>query len=195
MLIVTRRLFTSRCLSTIASESFARKPPKTLVLNADYTPISITSAARSIALCVNKRATAIKMSDQYLKSELMNFQCPSIIVLSNYVKLAQRGSAETLLSSRTGILRRDRYTCQYCGDYANTVDHVKPRCRGGLHTWDNLVAACSRCNTKKGSKELSQTTMKLQQQPRQPSLYDVNRSKIATRFERVKAWETYLQPA
>ena len=48
-------------------------------------------------------------------------------------------------SIRVRVLRRDRYTCQYCGDPANTVDHVKPRSHGGGDELTNLVACCVRC--------------------------------------------------
>lgn len=30
-----------------------------------------------------------------------------------------------------------------------SVDHVKPKCEGGLDTLDNLVLCCKNCNTKK----------------------------------------------
>ena len=33
-----------------------------------------------------------------------------------------------------------------------TVDHVIPRSRGGLTSWDNVVAACSSCNLVKGNR-------------------------------------------
>jgi 5-methylcytosine-specific restriction endonuclease McrA len=53
---------------------------------------------------------------------------------------------------RERILRRDGYICQYCGQEADTVDHVIPRRLGGLDSDDNLVAACSRCNYSKGGR-------------------------------------------
>ena len=49
-------------------------------------------------------------------------------------------------------LRRDRNMCAYCGGYADTVDHVLPRCRGGGDSWFNLVAACRYCNGLKGDR-------------------------------------------
>jgi len=51
---------------------------------------------------------------------------------------------------RRFILRRDKYTCQYCGDRADTVDHMKPVSKGGLDTPQNCVAACTVCNQVKG---------------------------------------------
>lgn len=50
------------------------------------------------------------------------------------------------------MLNRDAYTCAYCGDVANEVDHVYPKSKGGEDTLDNLVAACRRCNILKKDK-------------------------------------------
>lgn len=51
---------------------------------------------------------------------------------------------------RYEILRRDNYTCRYCGAFAPLVrlevDHVMPRARGGKDTAGNLVTACEDCN-------------------------------------------------
>jgi len=52
------------------------------------------------------------------------------------------------------VLRRDCYTCHYCGNPgANEVDHVIARVNGGGDEMDNLVACCRLCNLKKGKKE------------------------------------------
>ena len=52
------------------------------------------------------------------------------------------------------VLRRDCYTCHYCGNPgANEVDHVIPRVSGGGDELSNLVASCRLCNLKKGKKE------------------------------------------
>ena len=53
---------------------------------------------------------------------------------------------------RKQVLTRDRHTCHYCGDTATEADHVIPRSKGGQDTFDNLVAACKKCNTSKGDK-------------------------------------------
>jgi 5-methylcytosine-specific restriction endonuclease McrA len=47
---------------------------------------------------------------------------------------------------RLRILQRDGYQCFWCGEEANTCDHVIPVARGGSDDPDNLVAACKRCN-------------------------------------------------
>lgn len=47
------------------------------------------------------------------------------------------------------VLKRDKYICHYCGKKANTTDHIVPVAKGGTDNEDNLVAACSVCNSKK----------------------------------------------
>jgi 5-methylcytosine-specific restriction endonuclease McrA len=57
-----------------------------------------------------------------------------------------RGSTRKWRETRLRILRRDAYRCHYCGQAANTVDHVIPKAKGGTDDPSNLVAACARCN-------------------------------------------------
>lgn len=56
---------------------------------------------------------------------------------------------------RAKALKRDGYTCQYCGDKATTADHIVPRSKGGPNTMANLVACCSRCNEIAGGREFA----------------------------------------
>ena len=55
-------------------------------------------------------------------------------------------------TQRLIVLKRDCYTCAYCGEPANEVDHIQPRVLGGTDDLDNLVAACRRCNAMKGKR-------------------------------------------
>lgn len=60
--------------------------------------------------------------------------------------LKSAGSTTAWRKLRKRILERDQYICQYCGNEADTVDHVIERSKGGTDSLDNLVAACRRCN-------------------------------------------------
>lgn len=56
-----------------------------------------------------------------------------------------------------------------------TFDHVVPRARGGVTSWQNVVAACSPCNLHKGSKTLKQAGMRLARIPREPTPAEMQR--------------------
>jgi 5-methylcytosine-specific restriction endonuclease McrA len=57
---------------------------------------------------------------------------------------------------RQQIFEAWQHQCAYCGDAADTLDHVKPRHKGGATVTSNLVPACRPCNRKKGSEEWQQ---------------------------------------
>jgi hypothetical protein len=54
---------------------------------------------------------------------------------------------------RRSILEAWNHCCAYCAQPAATLDHVVPKHRGGLNSRLNLVAACERCNRRKGSED------------------------------------------
>ncbi|KAG6393400.1 hypothetical protein SASPL_147641 [Salvia splendens] len=63
---------------------------------------------------------------------------------------------------------------KYCSSTENlTIDHVFPIARGGKWTWENLVAACARCNSRKGQKTLEESSMKLLKVPKAPKDYEL----------------------
>ncbi|MEF3305895.1 HNH endonuclease [Paenibacillus sp. GYB003] len=57
-------------------------------------------------------------------------------------------------SFRRFILNRDAYTCHFCGEYGDTIDHLLPRAKGGHTTPANCVCACSVCNQSKAARDL-----------------------------------------
>jgi len=60
---------------------------------------------------------------------------------------------------RFETLKRDDFTCQYCGRKSPEVklqaDHIKPRCEGGRDDLRNLITACADCNAGKWGRSLS----------------------------------------
>lgn len=88
-----------------------------------------------------------------VRSPSLTIPKPLVICLNRYVP---RFTKEVVLKhddlvSKKMILTRDNWTCQYCGLFGDTVDHIMPKSRGGGHTWGNLVAACSSCNGAKAN--------------------------------------------
>ena len=167
-----------RC-ATVAAEAAvgpSRAWHKTLVLNADYTPLSITSAIRSLGLIDSQKAFALEMSPHHLRSEALRLACPSVIVLAQYVK--KQAPWAVARADRYSVYRRDNGVCQYCSAPATTMDHVVPKSKGGDSSWSNIVACCLACNLRKGSKLLSQTSMTLINQPRTPTLQEMTRWRI-----------------
>ena len=55
---------------------------------------------------------------------------------------------------RKGIYQYFNHGCVYCGSPAESLDHAKPKAKGGETVTSNLLPACKSCNQDKGSKEL-----------------------------------------
>lgn len=75
--------------------------------------------------------------------------------------------------SNATLFRRDHNTCLYCGlKFSNrdlSRDHVIPVSRGGLDDWMNVVTSCKRCNTRKGDRLLSESSLSLLALPYRPN--------------------------
>jgi 5-methylcytosine-specific restriction endonuclease McrA len=140
--------------------------PRILVLNAGYEPLGLASIKRSVMLVMNGIAEIVEESDQFLRTPSMHYPIPSIIRLKRMI----RRPPGRLALNRRNVLRRDQYTCQYCGRHSSdlTIDHVLPKSRGGPNAWDNLVAACRACNLKKKNRTPEEAGMKLQARPIAP---------------------------
>ncbi len=137
-----------------------------LVLNANFAPINVCNVKRALGLILADKATLVLNGRGYIRTVRQNVPCPSIIRLSYMVKRPR----PAVKLSKQEIFRRDRHTCQYCGNRTSnlTLDHVIPRHMGGAHTWENLVAACPSCNLRKGGRTIAQAGMTLLSRPSAP---------------------------
>ena len=137
-----------------------------LVLNANFEPINVCNTRRALSLILNGKAQLILNGRGEIRTVSRRFPIPSIIRLERMIR---RPRPRIKLAKRE-ILRRDNYTCQYCGQHASvlTIDHVVPRHLGGEHVWGNLVTACSSCNHRKGGRTLEQAHMQLMRIPVEP---------------------------
>lgn len=147
---------------------------KTLVLDVAYRPISVVNWKRALVMEMLAKAEVLEYYDDIgIQSVNDVFPLPAVMKVCFYVKNINSGSCQ-LNASRKSILMRDRYECQYCGSRTNlTIDHVIPISRGGEWKYDNLVTACSRCNTKKGSKLPHECRMHPKKAPSTPKFLSV----------------------
>ncbi len=140
-----------------------------LVLNASYEPLNIVSIKRAIVLLLKEKAEVVEAAKAQVRAERTVLDWPLVIRLVTYVPLPRR---LPLPLSRRTVLARDVYTCQYCGAQPGradlTVDHVLPRSRGGLTTWENVTTACGPCNRRKGNRTPDEAGMKLLSVPTRP---------------------------
>ena len=148
------------------SSAYTMQKP-VLVLNASYEPINICGARRALILVLKGVAKTEEEQGAILHAALLRIPMPSVIRLLEYRRIPH----QTRALSRKNILLRDRNSCQYCGIVLPagelTLDHVLPRSRGGLSTWENLVACCHSCNRRKGNHLLSELSeIKLLREPR-----------------------------
>ena len=141
---------------------------KILVLNSTYEPLQFCAAKRAILLVLTGRAEKIECDGFVVRSPTMAFQLPTVIRVLNRVQRVKRNS---VAFSKKNILRRDDYTCQYCGvqDHPLTIDHITPKSRGGKTSWANIIVACKPCNLKKGSRTAVEAGMKILKKPVRPN--------------------------
>ena len=160
-----------------------------LVLNASYEPLSIVSFRRATCLVLDDKAEIVEHDGSVLRSPSVTVPVPSVVRLRYMVRVARRRQA---VLSRRAVFARDDHTCQYCGGPADSIDHVLPRSRGGGHDWENLVAACRRCNLAKRDRTPEEAGMRLRRPgcpPRPGSWVVVGASRMPD------SWKTYLARA
>jgi len=167
---------------------------KSLVLNADYrplrlVPLSTVSWKEAITMIYQNKAIAIAHHDKYVHSPSITMKVPSVVVLTSYKKLRHKAKF-----SKFHVKLRDNFTCQYCGNTFSkkslTVDHVKPKCKGGKTSFNNLVAACKACNqTKK-----HETKMKPLTKPRTPTYWELAKAAVDNNIipKHEEDWNEYI---
>ena len=137
----------------------------TLLLNATYEPLCVVSARRAVVLVLSAKAVCIHDSGVAMHSATLTVPVPAVIRLTRYIRVPYLGRTPL---SRRAVFARDAGKCVYCGMTATSIDHVVPRSRGGTHTWDNVVAACRRCNHAKADRTLAELGWRLRTIPKAP---------------------------
>ena len=164
---------------------------KSLVLNYSYEPLQFCSAKRAIIMVFNGRAEFIESDGYVVRSPTTTFKLPAVIRVLNLVKRSRR---KEIPFSKKNVLRRDNFTCQYCGSNNNslTVDHILPKSRGGKSNWNNVVVACKPCNLKKGNQAPSEKGMRLHKKPSKPETQWPYFQLPSEPTSHLKIWEKYL---
>ncbi len=137
-----------------------------LVLNLNYVPLNICTVRRAVILVGKSKAELLENHRGQLRTVTSLVDVPSVIRLDYMVK---KPFLPRKLSKKEVFLR-DRFTCQYCGKKSQdlTLDHVVPRRQQGSHTWENVVAACNRCNLRKAGRTPAEANMLLKKEPKAP---------------------------
>ncbi|MDR3035301.1 MAG: HNH endonuclease [Kitasatospora sp.] len=162
--------------------------PHVLVLNASYEPLGVVSMRRALILVLNHKAIALEDAGTTLHSATGAVQAPSVVKLTRFVRVPYRGPVPL---TRRALFARDHGRCVYCGAAATSVDHVIPRSRGGQHRWDNVVAACRRCNHTKADMHLADLGWRMKRPPAAPS--GLAWRVIGTGIKDPR-WRPYLEP-
>ncbi len=183
-----------------------------LVLNRHWLAVHVCTVKRAISLVYQEMAQIVNENYQtydfdswrelskfgedhaeMIRTPQFQIRAPKVIVLGRY----QNSPPRTVRFNRRNIYMRDRHMCQYCGTHPNrddlTIDHIIPRSRGGRSTWENVVLACTRCNTKKGNRLPNECGMHPMTTPKRPSWMSTLR--IIPGGEDRTVWERFVDSA
>lgn len=161
-----------------------------LVLNSDYEPLNICNIRRAMNLVILDKVDILHENATMVHTVTREYPSPSVVRLKSHIKRPR----PQLRLSRSSVLARDNYICQYCGVTAHdlTVDHIIPKRYGGPTSWDNLVCCCKKCNSRKGDKTLAQIGFVLKQEPRRPKYVPfISLTKFIS-GARNQVWRDYL---
>ena len=145
-----------------------------LILNADYQPLSyfplsLWSWQDAVKAVFLERVNVVDQYEQVVRAANFEMEIPSVVALKDYVA-QNRSPAFT----RFNLFLRDGFECVYCSSSDDlTFDHLIPRRLGGKTSWDNIVAACSKCNLRKGGRLPKEAQMHPHTAPFRPSMFQL----------------------
>jgi 5-methylcytosine-specific restriction endonuclease McrA len=157
----------------MSAQSLIQTPPllqnAVVVFSKNYLPLARINLRRAAVLLVTGQAESLEFSS----NRQWEIRSPSVVLqVSEHIRLVSSNPErhwKVPPVSRREVLRRDNHACQYCGSGKRlTLDHVIPRSKGGQHTWNNVVAACERCNSKKGDRLPQEIGMIPRNKPKAP---------------------------
>lgn len=181
-----------------------------LILNKNWCPVETCTVRDAFCHVCSNRARfltadtyALKTFDEWAQLSAKDKNCirtahlylevPEIIIISTDGGLSRVENRE-IIFSKENLLRRDNFTCQYCGKKLErktaTIEHVTPCAKGGLSTWTNCILACLECNQTKGNKYLHESDQKLLKAPYVPKWSPVFR---VPEHKRKKSWIPFIK--
>jgi len=169
---------------------------RTLLLNASYEPLGIISWEKAIELLLGEKVYVLETYDRVVRSPSIAFKLPAVVALKRYIPIRPK-----VKFSRKHVYIRDEFTCQYCGVDAYdlpgkvkdlTFDHVKPKCQGGITSWENIVTACHWCNSLKAGRTPKEAGMKLLREPFEPKVLSMVSIPLGGRPSTPDEWRSYL---
>jgi 5-methylcytosine-specific restriction endonuclease McrA len=132
---------------------------RTLVLTPWYLPYRIVNWQHAITLMCLEKVELVVPYDALVRSPSVSLPLPAVIRMHKKV----HADRYRIRFSRINVFMRDGFRCMYCGQQHRsddlTFDHVVPRSQGGRTEWENILSACERCNTQKGSRTPQEARM------------------------------------
>ena len=131
--------------------------------------------------------------EDWVRGVGFDLQAPRVIRLV----ACDRGPRQGLRFNRRNVFARDGNQCQYCGRGFPTselsLDHVVPRSRGGITSWENIVCACVGCNVRKGGRTPHEARMQLIRQPVKPRRSPLLSVKLGN--PKYESWRSFVDSA
>ena len=143
-----------------------------VILNADYTYLNTVSIKKALCLLAKDKTEVLKYSKIVFRTAMgLVMKIPSIMRL---IKLIRTLYKARVPFSKKNVMVRDGFKCAYCrvSDVRLTIDHIVPKTRGGKSTFENCVASCKPCNSRKGHKSCSEARMYPKVRAHQPTVME-----------------------
>jgi 5-methylcytosine-specific restriction endonuclease McrA len=190
-----------------------------LVLKRSFVAVHITNVRRAITLLFRQLAEVVHIEEgqfaaynldswrqlsalqadfrspdqDWIRAVGYELQAPRVIRLIS----CDRGPRQGLRFNRRNVFARDGNLCQYCGKNFPTselsLDHVVPRSRGGITSWENIVCACVACNVRKGGRTPHEARMNLICQPVKPKRSPLLSIKMGN--PKYASWKSFVDNA
>lgn len=147
---------------------------RVILLNNDYNFLGIIDWKRAVTLIVTGKVEVLKTTDKLIRNaeRTVEIMLPKVVRLIN---LARKIYKAKVPYSKKNVIVRDQYVCQYCGDQVlnrMTIDHVIPSSRGGKTSFENCVACCRSCNSKKANRLPHECGMFPSKTPYRPTIME-----------------------